>query len=297
MSTVLDLPRIARPDFAFPGRKPVGAITIEYENAISSGMKVCVIPNRHGDAINMVDGFRYQRISTQTMRGSATGFASYTSADKHYFNNTSYTPLNAGTSDFSMMIVVAIDPSSGVNNVFHQRNNATPFNSIFFSTNRYYAQGATSSTASSGAVYFGGFDGSSGYDARGAFATGVMTGSQQVFVGTRRSHVWSLYGDGKLLASYNGSAFPLDVTSGVDASAIGGWAVSGSTGSRCIGNIYAVVGWGRALSDAEARSLMLDPYQFLVPADSPMRLVYSAGATFNPGWALGSNSVLGGMNP
>lgn len=68
-----------------------------------------------------------------------------------------------------------------------------------------------------------------------------------------------------MLATYDGSSFPINVSSGIDASAIGGWAVSGSAGSPVLGNIYAVVGWTRALSAEEAASLSANPYQFLIP--------------------------------
>ena len=258
---LIDNVLLREPNLAVPAKKPVGNVEIDWDNPSSKDLKVLFLLDKAGEARNEVDGVYIPRISTQYMDIDVGGINSRTTANKHYFKS-SYNPLPVSTGDFSVLVRANGISSTTKMMAFMSWNTASPYESYRMYFNAYYDQNASTSTTSAGTVYFGGHNNTN--KSRGTWATNVLKGVPQTFVGVRRSGVWYLYGDGQLLSSSDQSANPVDVSSNLCDLSIGGFATS--TVPKFTRPLYTIAGWTRQLSDAEAKSLTLDPYQILKPA-------------------------------
>jgi hypothetical protein len=259
---------LREPNLLTPAKKPVGNVEIDWEHPTSKDLKVLFLLNKAGDARNEVDGIEVPRISSQYMDIDVGGLSSRTTADKQFFKSV-YNPLPVSFDDFSILIRGNVASSTTKMMSFMSWNTSPPNESYRMYFNAYYAQNAQASTVSAGTVYFGGY--STANNSRGTWATNVLKGVPQTFIGVRKSGVWYLYGDGRLLSSSDQSANPVDVSSTYCSLSIGGFA--SLTTVPFTRPLYLCCGWARALNDGEAKSLSLDPYQILKPAGSMPEIV------------------------
>lgn len=282
MSTTLDLPRIAHPDFAFPGRKPVGPVKIDWSHPLARGLCKVYLPRvSGGNIINVVNGAKENFIHTGTAKviGGTEGEVAFIERSAGQIQLSPVGAMPAGTVFFRL---AHREIAIGGGNTRSWFTHADYANNHRIYMSMYGNGGAVASR----------LGGSAQVQSADGFLTANTVYSDCMTWGAVTTNS-KRYVNGNVASTFNrGSEVPGSTTDDTFL----GYKTDGGIASSS--NIFACFMWLRQLSDSEVVSISSDPYQFLIPANNPMRLVYSAGAqTFNAGWALGSNSVLGGMNP
>jgi hypothetical protein len=176
------------------------------------------------------------------------------------------TSNGSGTGDFSVLCVAAPIATATRRVIMHQRlDSGGQTESWLMAANMYYAQGASSSTLSSGAFTFmqATLDGTIG--ARNAYvSSGQADGNTHCWVGVRRSGVLELWRDGFLQMSTDQSSTIANVYGAAQLFSVGGWTVA--TDFHALEPIHMISGWNDALTQAQAAAISGDPYSLVSPA-------------------------------
>jgi hypothetical protein len=136
--------------------------------------------------------------------------------------NPVVTSDGSGTGDYTL--TASISPTAGVRQIAFHVWNLTSFRSLIIYPNAYYAEGSTTSVASSGTLWCGSFDGT--VFARGLRVDDVVNGQRLDIVYRRASTgAAEMWINGVLRASNTISVNNVFST-GIASVAIGGWATS-----------------------------------------------------------------------
>ena len=256
MSTVLDLPRIAHPDFAFPGIKPIGPVKIDWSHPLSQGLIICILPQSKA----------YQNLARPTKSITSVGSMNKNALEFQTLSvvdTIPITPLVCGRDHFVLFAGSAFQSGWDSEGHIFQTLNAAPTANVITLWKR-----DISSVLSS-------FYGHPSNTPTNLTTTLTDMAADNSVLGLQHyrsggSYYHKEYRSGALIA---------------DRAEAGGTETSRS--EFLLNNLTApyrgnfklrglFIWEKRVFTDAEAISLTRDPYQFLIPANNPMRLVYSA---------------------
>lgn len=226
-------------------RKPPGPVNLDPSNPITYGIVSCVpMLNGYGSPIDILanpprvaTGLATWSVGQSGITGAATGFTNATTTDIAF--------STAATAAFSAAIVVNITDATGAGNV------------NIFGRTAYSSETVNSGWAfnvdTTPAYHFRVFNnnGAANYELA---TTTLLTAGDHVLVGTNNgTNLRSLYLDGRLEATTTLNPIPL---------------ATANPSNLCNPNnqLYLGVVWNRVLSDAEAVSFMLSPWQIFLGA-------------------------------
>jgi hypothetical protein len=261
---IVEKSQLREPNLLIPGKKPIGPVKIDWSNPIAQGLVVFSIFNERkwtGSLLNLADGTNPGVIS-----GTAAAVNPYTESffgvrlKFHPSGNTGIDELFyekdnviANTDDVTMISKGVVESNSGDQASFGWRGlGGDSFRLIQSDNSTFTAAYIDSSPVAQ-------------HSASITTAT-VSDGSTVTTCGRKKGNLLRAFHrleDGKINTSSDttgGSGNMRDDGNGNH--------ITPSNAVNTKGNnaFYYFAAWNRALSDAEVTSVMLDPYQFLVPA-------------------------------
>lgn len=249
----IELPKLYHPDFATPGRKPVGPVEVDYSSSISKKLRQLVYAHRSND-IDLIGGVSYTPTSTKLRDGwICNGSSSYIDYDNVDFTNLhtffAYVQFDSGTGG-------RVLDANGSNRVILERNSSNG------KLRLYHGTWNESSLV-------------------------VPTG-KPVLVGWK-----TVSGDGTHVFVDSQVEWVVDTQRVFAPTACAIFAHNAGTVNFCAGKIfYAGIANGE-LSDAEIASISRDPYQILRPSIPMMFFTSAGGATYSLTAESGGFSLTG----
>ena len=239
MSSFQRLPKRFHPDFRIPGKKPVGAVEVDWSNPITRGMRLAVAPALEGNS-NLVS-------RDLPLSSSGANWAQEQGGIR--FESNGYFEYDKGGSDVSstrtMLTIMSMSGSSESIGVASANSAATDeYAAVGGKVGQYFV------------YYFR--DGNSNWITYGTPAEGQI----YTLVGVSRGSVThALWIDGSEVGV--SSAYSPSIAS--DSFSVG--QVLDLSPSSGVSTNYLSVVWDRGLSDSEIRSISKNPYQILKPAN------------------------------
>ncbi len=243
---MIKVPKGFLPGFGTPRIKPSGPIVIDWNNPLTRGLEYC-LPCNSPMPVNIANGVPDTLNGSVKFTGDSFSWFEATSSDYISVN----TPFDKQGGQFSLVVMARFgNPAAGFP-VLAGRGDTG-------SDEWMFGDATTGGNEDMLRLYAAGGQ----CNASGSF----IQDRQQVFAFSygENGNNGRVYGDGRLIGSdTTGSA--LDTSTNTKDLTIGG---ADQNGTRNFGgDIYLVLGYSRALTDAEHLSLSRDPYQVLKPAN------------------------------
>jgi hypothetical protein len=247
-------------------QQPQQATQIEWGNPIARGLALAANPG--AGAFDLANN-RNATASNGMTRGAGAlgvGFkaAANSSLGMRFADSRMASSDGAGTGDFTYLVIANPKPSTTREMLIASQNGAQEF---YLCANIAVA----GSTATSGRLSaFTNVGGSSG-----AETNGYIDGAPHVYGYSRAGAIGSLYADGRLVAG--ATVLQAQMWSATSSDYVGGY---NSAGFGTSNSVFLVLGWNRALSNAEIAVISANPWQlFKAPA---RRLWLASAATGAP---------------
>lgn len=266
------LPKQYHPDFAQPGKKPIGPVIIDWSNSLSHGLSFFSLLTGSGNGVlNLVSGKNYQ---------DATDFWGASGADPWTIGHTlSGTTRNRDVSSAASMVRAL--PSGGMDN--------TQAKTVLGKFR--YASGSVDQAL----IHFGNtvavqkplmWADTVGGNLRPAFFSGSSVFGASASIPVGRDVIW---GGGYLPSTNPSVTFYVDGLQSGTANQDGGSTsavtnefmfigADGADSRDVIGGIYFIAVWDRRLSPAEHLAFNANPYQILKPATAQIYTFPSGAA-------------------
>lgn len=273
MSLQFELPKRSHPDFAIPGKKPLGGVEIDWSNPLSKKLEYCFLGTQ--GARNLVNGVPDVLTGNTVLRRDHLYFDGNVSSTVEI-----QTPFDKiGDSVFSTFIIADND-STAANPILIARGDTSAnewmlrLTHVNTSVSRLSFYANTGQTNNAPADLLDRVGGSYG------FSYGDSTEKNVVY-----------HKGDKLTTDSSGTL--VDVSGVSKPLTLGG--ADAHTGRVLKGSIYYVLGFSRYLTDREHKSLQQDPYQILKPATPMHYFTPTAGAPpslFQAAWAANCNLLI-----